>query len=99
MSGEALVLQSSPLITVGYIMQVLISLAVVVGFIFIIAKFILPRFKIATPGRFIQVVDRIMLEPQISAYILKAGGKAWLVVASSKNVIKIDEIKDENLTA
>jgi flagellar biogenesis protein FliO len=97
MTPEALVLQSSPIITVGYFMQVLLSLAIVVALIYLIAKFVLPRMQIAAPGRVIQVVDRIMLEPQVSAYILKVGKSAWLVVASSKQVARIDKIEPESL--
>lgn len=92
-----IVLQRSPIITAGYLIQVVFSLAVVLAIIYIIAKFILPKFKIAAPGRLIQVVDRIMLEPQVSAYILKVGKSAWLVVASAKNVIRVDKIEEESL--
>ncbi|MFA4906627.1 MAG: flagellar biosynthetic protein FliO [Candidatus Margulisiibacteriota bacterium] len=95
MTGEALVLQSSPIITTGYVMQVLISLAVVIGLIYVLARYFLPRLKVGSPGRIIQVVDRVMLEPQVSAYILKVGKKAWLVVAGNKGVKKIDEVSGE----
>lgn len=97
MTPEALVLQSSPIITFGYIMQVLISLGIVVALIYLIAKFVLPRMKIASPGRIIQVIDRIFLEPQVTAYLLKVGNKGWLVVTSSKAVEKISEIDLESL--
>lgn len=76
-------------------MQVLISLSIVLAIIYVAAKFLLPRFKITAPGRLIQVLDRVFLEPQISAYVLKVGKKAWLVVTSSKQVEKIDEIGEE----
>jgi len=98
MTAEALVLQTSPIVTTGYVMQVLISLAVVVAFIFVIAKYLLPRMQINAPGRLIKVVDRLMLEPQVSAYVLRVGKKAWLVVSSAKNVIKVDEIAEEDIT-
>lgn len=95
MTPEALVLQSSPIVTVGYIMQVLISLGIVVAMIFVSAKYLLPRLKMSGSSRIIQVVDRIMLEPQVSAYILKVGKKAWLVVTGSKSVAKIDSVEEE----
>lgn len=95
MTGEALVLQSSPIITTGYVMQVLISLAVVIGLIYALARYFLPRLKVGSPGRIIQVIDRVMLEPQVSAYIIKVGKKAWLIVSGGKNVEKISEIELE----
>ena len=98
MTNEALVLQSSPIITAGYIMQVLISLAVVVTLIYVIAKFLLPRMPINAPGRLIKVIDRLMLEPQVAAYVLKVGKRAWLIVSSGKNVVKVDEIGEEDLS-
>ena len=98
-SREAgLALQHSPTVTVGYFFQVVFSLAIVLALIYLIAKFVLPRFKLTAPGKLIQIVDRIMLEPQVSAYILKVGKSAWLIVAGSKNVIKVDKIEEESLT-
>jgi len=95
MTVEPLVLQSSPIITVGYVMQVILSLGVVLAIIFAIAKYVLPKFKISTQGKIIEVVDRILLEPQISAYILKVGKKKWLLAASNKNIAKIGEVELE----
>lgn len=95
MTSESLVLQSSPIVTVGYVVQVLLSLAVVVALIYVVARYLLPRLKIGAPGKMIQVVDRVMLEPQVSAYIVKVGKKAWLIVASNKNVEKIEEVELE----
>lgn len=95
MTPEALVLQSSPVITVGYVMQVLISLAIVLAIIYVSARFLLPKLKVNSIGRFIQVADRITLEPQVSAYILKAGKKSWLIAVSNKNIEKIAEVELE----
>ncbi len=95
MSSEALVLQSSPIITVGYVMQVLISLLIVVAFIYVIAKYLLPRMRVTSPGNLIQVTDRVMLEPQVTAYVLKVRKSSWLVVTSSKSVTRIDRLEDE----
>lgn len=94
---EALTLQHSPIITLGYVMQVLLSLGIVLSLIYVIAKFVLPRLKVSAPGRLIQVKDRVFLEPQISAYILKVGKSAWLVVAGNKQVTKIDKIEEKDL--
>lgn len=95
MTPEALTLQASPIITVGYVMQVFISLLVVLALIYVCARYLLPRLKVTPTGRIIQVVDRTMLEPQVSAYILKVGKKAWLVLTSNKQIEKVDEIGEE----
>jgi len=94
-SPETLVLQSSPVVTTGYVMQVILSLAVVVAIIYVVGRYLMPKLKVAGTGKFIQVLDRVMLEPQVTAYILKTGKKSWLVVASNKNVEKISEIEIE----
>jgi flagellar biogenesis protein FliO len=95
MTPEALTLQTSPIITFGYVMQIIFSLAVIVAFIYVIGRFVLPKLKITPTGKIIQVVDRAFLEPQVSAWILKVGKKAWLVVISNKQVAKIDEVEVE----
>lgn len=95
MTPEALTLQTSPIITVGYVMQIIISLAVIVALIYVIGRFVLPKLKITPSGKIIQVVDRAFLEPQVAAYILKVGKKSWLVVISNKQVAKIDEVETE----
>ncbi len=83
------------MISFGYVMQVILSLAVVVAIIYVAGRFLLPKLTVAGTGKYIQVLDRAMLEPQVVAYILKAGKKSWLVVASNKNVEKISEIEIE----
>ena len=88
-------MSSAPIITVGYIMQVLISLAIVVALIYVSAKFLLPKLKVTTTGKFIEVMDRVFLEPQVTAYILKVRKSAWLVVTSNKQVAKIDKVEIE----
>ncbi|MFA5113716.1 MAG: hypothetical protein WC529_05420 [Candidatus Margulisiibacteriota bacterium] len=95
MTTEALVLSSSPIMTVGYLMQVILSLAIVLGLIFVIARYLLPRLKVAPGGKLIQVADRVMLEPQLTAYVLKVKGKSWLVVAGSKGVAAVGEVEAE----
>ncbi|MFC1571477.1 flagellar biosynthetic protein FliO [Candidatus Margulisiibacteriota bacterium] len=98
MTPEALALQRTPIITFGYVMQVFFSLLVVLAFIYLIGRYVLPRLKVASTGKLIKILDRVYLEPQISAYILQVGKSAWLVVTSSKQVTRIDKI-DESLPA
>jgi flagellar biogenesis protein FliO len=94
MTQEALALQASPIITAGYVMQVMFSLAVVVALIVVIARYLMPRLNITTGGsKIVQIVDRVMLEPQVGAYVIKVKNKAWLVVASNKSVAPIGEVE------
>ena len=97
MTSEALILQSSPIITAGYVMQVIFSLAIVVALIYAIARFLLPKLKTGGAGRLIQVIDRVLIEPQVAAYVLKVGRKSWLIVSSNKNVATIAELGEEPL--
>jgi len=94
MTGEALVLNTTPIITFGYVIQVIISLAIIIGFIYMCAKFILPKLKVGNTGKLIKLVDKIFLEPQVSAYILKVKKAAWLVVVSNKQISRIDKIDE-----
>jgi flagellar biogenesis protein FliO len=98
MTEEALALQTTPIITFGYIMQVFISLLVVLAFIYVIGRFLLPRLKTTTTGKLIKILDRVYLEPQVAAYILKVGKSAWLIVTSSKQIARIDKIEEESST-
>ncbi|MEA3494098.1 MAG: flagellar biosynthetic protein FliO [Candidatus Margulisiibacteriota bacterium] len=97
-SQEALVFESTPVITFGYIMQVFFSLLIVLAFIYLIGKYLLPRLKTNAFGRYIKVIDRVYLEPQVGAYILKVGKSAWLVAVGKQSIVKIDKIEEESLT-
>ncbi|MDI6731272.1 MAG: flagellar biosynthetic protein FliO [Candidatus Margulisbacteria bacterium] len=92
MTAEALSFQSTPIVTFGYIMQVIVSLLVVLGFIWLAAKYLLPKLKVSDSGKLIKILDRAYLEPQVTAYLLRVGGKAWLVGTSNKNIALIDKI-------
>jgi len=91
-SPEVLTVGRSPLVTVGYIFQLILSLAIVIGLIFISAKYLLPRLSLPSQGKLIQILDRTGLEPQVSAYIISAYGKSYLIVVSNKSVALIDKI-------
>ncbi|MEK7376512.1 MAG: hypothetical protein AABZ57_05070, partial [Candidatus Margulisiibacteriota bacterium] len=84
---------SSGAITFGYIIQLIFSLAVVFGFIYIGAKYLLPKFSSSTKGRLIQIEDKVVLEPQVTSYIIKVGSDSWLVVVSNKHVARIDKLE------
>ncbi len=94
LTGEAAGYSRSPVITIGYVMQLLLSLIIVFGLIYITAKYLLPKFQVKSTGRLIEISDRIGLEPQVSAYILKVRKRSWLVVASNKNVQLISELEE-----
>lgn len=91
---EAANLESpTPIITFAYLMQLFFSLLIVFGLIYITAKFVLPKFKIDSSGKFIRVIDRVTIEPQVSTYILKAGRSQYLIGVSNKNITLIDKIE------
>lgn len=87
-------LKGPSLITFPYLVQLFFSLLIVFGLIYIMARYLLPKLKISTKGRLIQVVDKVGLEPQVSAYILKVGKQSWLVVVSNKQVARIDRLEE-----
>ncbi|MBN2057366.1 MAG: FliO/MopB family protein [Candidatus Saganbacteria bacterium] len=95
-SPEALVLQRTPIVTFGYVMQVFFSLLVVLALLYFIARFVLPRMKLSSSGKLIKVLDRVYLEPQVSAYLLQVGRDAWLIAASNKNITRIDKVDLES---
>ena len=94
MTQEALSLSTTPIITFGYIMQVFISLLVVLAFIYLAAKYVFPKIKTSNTGKLIKIIDRVYLEPQVSAYILKVEKSAWLIAVSNKQISRIDRIDD-----
>ena len=98
LSGEAsteMTLKGSPILTIGYIFQVFISLLIVIGIIYLCAKYVLPRLQITSSSRLIEVVDRMGLEPQVTAFIIKVRNKSWLIVSSKGSVAVVDKIDTE----
>jgi flagellar biogenesis protein FliO len=94
-STEVLTVGRSPLVTVGYILQLIISLAIVIGLIYFVAKYILPKIQIPSTAKMIEVKDRIGLEPQVSAYIISVQGRSYLIAVSAKNVTLIDKLESD----
>jgi|GEM_PF-658561 len=92
LTKEALTLKGSPVLTIGYVFQVFLSLAIVIGLIYIVSKYLLPKLQIPTRGRLIQIVERVGLEPQVTAYILKVKEKSWLVVAGKGAIRVVDKL-------
>ncbi len=82
----------SPVISVGYIVQLVFSLAVVLGFLYVTAKYLLPKMQTGTKSRQIEIIDKLVIEPQVSSYIIKAGGNAYLIMVNSKATTLIDKI-------
>jgi flagellar biogenesis protein FliO len=83
----------SHLITVGYIFQLIISLAVVIGLIYFSAKYLFPKLQLPSHGQTIQILDRVGIEPQVSAYIISAYDKSYLIVVSNKGVTLLDKLE------
>lgn len=82
--------------TFGYIIQVIFSLAIVFGLMWLTTKYLLPRMAPGSKGRMIEVLDRVVLEPGVSSYVLKVENKSWLIAVSNKSVTKIGEISKGN---
>ncbi len=97
MTYEALALQKTPIVTFGYIMQVIISLLIVLGLIYLTAKYILPKLQVASIGKNIKIIDRIGLEPQVTVYTIKIGSLSYVIAVSSKNTTLIDKFKEGEL--
>lgn len=97
MTYEAIVLQKSPILSFSYIMQVIISLVIVIGIIYLCAKYVFPKLQVSQKGKHIEVVDRVGLEPQVTTYTIKAGSYNYLIVVSSKNVALLDKFKEGEL--
>ena len=94
-TSEALPLKSPSVVTGAYLIQLFFSLIIVFGIMYLISKYILPKIKTTTKGKLIEVIDRVGLEPQVSAYILKVKDSSWLVVASNKNVSVISKLEQD----
>ncbi len=92
-STEAGSSSASSIITFGYVIQLFFSLLIVFGLIYLTSKYILPRFKMEAKGKIIEVLDRIVLEPQVSSYIIKVGRQKYLLGVSNKNVTLIDTLE------
>jgi len=92
-SPEVLTASRTPLISAGYIMQLIISLAIVVGLIYFFARYLLPKLQLPSSGNLIQIKEKIGLEPQVSAYIISVREKSYLVVVSNKGVTLIDKLE------
>lgn len=74
-------------------MQLIISLAIVVGLIYFFARYLLPKLQLPSSGNLIQIKEKIGLEPQVSAYIISVREKSYLVVVSNKGVTLIDKLE------
>lgn len=86
--------EQAPLTTFGYFFQIFLSLIFVFALIYLVSRYLLPKLKVSGRGRFIEVVERIGLEPGVSAYILKVKEKSWLILISNKNIALIEKLKE-----
>lgn len=90
---EMITVGASPLVTLGYVAQLLISLAIIIALIYFSAKYLVPRLNLPSAGQMIKIKDRIGIEPQVSAYIISAQEKSYLIVVSNKSVTLIDRLE------
>jgi hypothetical protein len=92
-SPEVMNVGRSPLITVGYIFQLLISFGIVIGLIFFAAKYILPKVQLPSAGRSLEILDRLGLEPSVTTYVIAWNEKKYLVIVSNKSATLIDKLE------
>jgi len=67
------------------------------GLIYLTAKYILPKIQPASKSKYIELFDKIVVEPQVTLYIVKCFGKSWLISVSNKQVSLIDKIEEDLL--
>ena len=87
--------EQAPLTTFGYFFQIFLSLIFIFALIYLVSRYLLPKLKVSGRGRFIEVVERIGLEPGVSAYILKVKEKSWLILVSNKNIELIEKLEEK----
>ncbi len=97
-SPEVITVARSPLVSVGYVFQLIISLSIVIGLIYFSAKYLLPKVQPSSGERIIEVIDRVGLEPQVTSYVISAKGRSYLIVVSNKGVALIDKLDNETKT-
>lgn len=95
-TAEVLTLKTSPILSFGYLFQLLISLAIVISLIYLAAKYIFPRLEIKPKGKNIQVIEKTLLEPQTFAYLIKVYDKTFFVVTSNKNINCIEKFEEKS---
>ena len=92
-SPEVMTIAKTPLVTFGYVFQLLISLAIVVGLFYFSAKYLLPKLQLPSSAKNIELLDRLGLEPQVSLYTILAHGKKYLIGVSNKVITLIDKLE------
>jgi len=85
---------SSAAVSIGYVVQLFFSLVVVLGFLYLTAKYLLPKIKTSNKSEHIAIADRLVVEPQVTLYIVKAAKKSWLISVSNKAVTVIDKFEE-----
>ncbi|OGC04896.1 hypothetical protein A2276_02930 [candidate division WOR-1 bacterium RIFOXYA12_FULL_43_27] len=96
-TSEAVTFQKTPIVTFGYIMQVIFSLLIVLALLYISSKYLLPLLKTNPKGKLVEIEDRLTLEPGVSAYVLKTKTKRYLITVSQKTSTLIDSFEGEDL--
>ena len=69
--------------------------AVVFGFIYLTAKYLLPKIQPGTKGKYIEVIDKVVIEPSVTAYIIKAANIRHLVIVSGKSATVLGKVEGD----
>ena len=59
-------------------------------------RYVLPKFKVGGGTGLIKVLDRNVLEPQVTAYVLQVEGKKYFVVVTNKQATLVDRLEDKS---
>ncbi len=94
-SAEAYSQSGSSAVSFGYIIQLVFSLAVVFGFIYLAAKYFLPKLQPGIKGKYLEVTDKLVIEPSVTAYILKTGKSQHTVIIAGRTATVLGKVEGD----
>lgn len=79
-------------------LQVFFSLLLVLFLIYVSARYLLPRLSpLASNKRYVQIIEKVPLESQVTLYLVKVGSQTWLIGVGHKQVQLISSVSLENV--
>lgn len=70
------------------------SLAIVLGIILLIKKYLLPKRLQPKTGERVQVLSKTYLEPQLCTYLLGCKEKRWVVLSGRTGITVLDKFNE-----
>lgn len=80
--------------TAGYFKSISILVAFVLIMFFFLKLVSRGRITGNFGSRYLEIVDKYPLEPQVTLYIIKIRDKKWLISIGNKNATVIDDVSD-----